>query len=229
MDVAEFEETLSPYLRQPTQETAAQGPGKLRGALELYTGDLLEGFYDDWALRERERLRLLYMKSLYHLMRFYQEQRDYEKSVACGLQILSHDPLREEIHREVMRLYQESGQRAMAIRQYRVCSRILEKELGVSPMEETRLLHKEILKAGKSQVLASTLPNAPLDLTPIARVQDKGGRPNSPDKTEMTGLEQAFRVFSHALHQFEKTGEQLRRALQLLERATISKDPEKTD
>jgi DNA-binding SARP family transcriptional activator len=229
LDVAEFEERLSPILRWPSLQGEAQDPGKLQGAIELYTGDLLEGFYDDWALRERERLRLLYMKSLVHLMRCYKEHNEYEKSLACGLQILTHDPLREEIHREVMRLYLESGQRAMAIRQYRICSQILEKELGVSPMKETRLLHNQILKASKTEVLTSANPNAPLDLTPSAHAPDTRGRQDSPDKTEMTKLEQAFRVFSQALHQFEKTGEQLRRALQLLERAAVSKDPEKTD
>jgi DNA-binding SARP family transcriptional activator len=68
LDVTEFEEILSPCLRQPALQTEAQDPCKVQGALELYTGDLLEGFNDDWALRERERFRLLYMKSLVHLM-----------------------------------------------------------------------------------------------------------------------------------------------------------------
>ena len=229
LDVAEFEETLSPCLRRSTQQTEAQDPCKLQGALELYTGDLLEGFYDDWALRERERLRLLYLKSLVQLMRCYKEHNQYEKSLACGLQILNHDPLREEIHREVMRLYQESGQRVMAIRQYKICSQILEKELGVSPMEETRLLHNQILTVSKREVWRGAIPNTPLDLTRSVHVPDKRGRQNSPDRTAMTRLEQAFRVFSQALHQFEKTGEQLHRALQLLESAALSKDPKKTD
>lgn len=229
LDVAEFEETLSPCLRQPAQPKEAQDPCKLQSALELYTGDLLEGFYDDWALRERERLRLLYMKSLAHLMRCYKEHREYEKSLACALQILNHDPLREEIHREVMRLYQESGRRAMAIRQYRSCCQILEKELGVSPMEETRLLHDEILKTSKTEVLTSPIPKAPLDFVASGQAPDKRGSQGSLDNKEMTSLQQAFRVLYQALHQFEKTGEQFRQALRLLESVTRSKDPDNTD
>jgi DNA-binding SARP family transcriptional activator len=227
LDVAEFEERLSPFLRSPSQQGEAQDPGKLQGALELYTGDLLEGFYDDWALRERERLRLLYMKSLVHLMRCYKEHNEYEKSLACGLQILNHDPLREEIHREVMRLYQESGQRAMAIRQYRICSQILEEELGVCPMEETRLLHNQILKASHREVLTKSIPQAPLEFITRGHAPDELRRQDRPDNKEMTRLEQAFHVLSQALHQFERTSEQFRQALRLLESITRSKDPDK--
>jgi len=229
LDVAEFEETLSPCLRRPAQQSEVQDPCRLQSALELYTGDLLEGFYDDWALRERERLRLLYIQSLFHLMRCYKEHNQHEKSLACGLQILNYDPLREEIHREVMRLYQKSGQRTMAIRQYRSCCEILEKELGVSPMEETRLLHDEILKASKIEGLTSPIPKAPLDFAPYGHAPDKRGRQDSPDKRDMTSLEQAFRLLYQALDQFEKTGEQLRRALRLLESIPKSKDSDKID
>ena len=35
---------------------------------------------------------------------------------------LERHPLREEIHRSLMKLYQESGQRTLAIRQYSRCS-----------------------------------------------------------------------------------------------------------
>jgi two-component SAPR family response regulator len=45
----------------------------LEEALQLYTGDLLEGIYDDWAILEQERLRSLYLDCLEHLMRCYQQ------------------------------------------------------------------------------------------------------------------------------------------------------------
>lgn len=44
------------------------------------------------------------------------------------------DPLHEPAHRWLMQLYALSGQRAAALRQYRECVRILEGELGVSPL-----------------------------------------------------------------------------------------------
>ena len=229
LDVAEFEERLSPFLRWPSQQGEAQDPGKLQGAIELYTGDLLEGFYDDWALRERERLRLLYMKSLVHLMRGYKEHNEYEKSLACGLQILSHDPLREEIHREVMRLYVDCGQRTLALRQYKLCCEILDEELGVPPMEETRLLHDKIVQLSKSEMATKGHRQTRTTPTCQSTLDQAFDGHDTRHKEELTSLKQAFKVFYRALNQFEKTGEQLRQALQLLESAAISKDSDKTD
>ena len=54
--------------------------------------ELLEGFYDDWVLRERERLRLLYLRCLRQLMHVYRQQGAFEESLACAQQILACDP-----------------------------------------------------------------------------------------------------------------------------------------
>ncbi|MFQ5854953.1 MAG: BTAD domain-containing putative transcriptional regulator, partial [Anaerolineae bacterium] len=105
LDVAVFEEQAGRVLAQPIDVTESAKVQELENALRLYTGELLEGFYDDWALRERERLRFLYLNSLAHLMHYHKYQGAYEESLAYGQQILQHDPLREEIHREMMRLY----------------------------------------------------------------------------------------------------------------------------
>ena len=47
------------------------------------------------------------------------------------------DPLREEAHRQLMKLYAGTDQRPAALRQYQECVRILEEELGMPPSEET--------------------------------------------------------------------------------------------
>ncbi|MFQ5343214.1 MAG: BTAD domain-containing putative transcriptional regulator, partial [Anaerolineae bacterium] len=71
LDVAVFEEQAGQVQAQPIHTVEAADVQELESVLQLYTGDLLEGFYDDWALRERERLRLLYLNSLAYLMRYY--------------------------------------------------------------------------------------------------------------------------------------------------------------
>src|SRR3712207_9311876 len=43
-----------------------------------------------------------------------------------------------------MQLYAWAGQRAGALRQYRECVRILEEELGVTPLEETTRIYEAI-------------------------------------------------------------------------------------
>jgi DNA-binding SARP family transcriptional activator len=144
LDAEVFEQEANNLLAFPSQEVNEANVHNLERVLELYGGELLEGFYDDWALRERERLRGLYLRSLTYLVQYHRFQKSYEKATAYGQKILDLDPIREDIHRDLMRLYLESGQRALAARQYGICQLTLAKELGVLPMEETRLLYAKI-------------------------------------------------------------------------------------
>ncbi|MFL7792789.1 MAG: BTAD domain-containing putative transcriptional regulator [Anaerolineae bacterium] len=144
LDVVAFEAQVSRTLLQPIHAMEVDDAQELESALQLYTGDFLESFYDDWVLWERERLQRLYLNSLAHLLRYHKHHRAYTKGLECGREILLRDPLREEIHREMMQLYLNNGQRALAVRQYETCREILEAELGIQPMEETRELENQI-------------------------------------------------------------------------------------
>jgi DNA-binding SARP family transcriptional activator len=155
LDVAVFEEQSCPVLAKPVEAMQADDARTLEGVVQLYTGELLEGFYDDWALRERERLRRMYLNCLAHLMGYYKHQQAFQESLLCGQRILDQDPLREEIQREMMRLYLANGQRALAVRQYELCRQVLATELDIPPMEETQALYAEVLGlTSASQLLA---------------------------------------------------------------------------
>lgn len=145
LDVAAFEDGVG-LLRNLSHSSGS--PGEWRRAEEAighYAGDLLEGFYDDWAIRERERLRLLYLDGLATLLTHYSESAAHDDALRCGQQILALDPLREDIHREVIRLHLHRGHRALALHQYEQCRALLDDELGVEPMEETRALCAALL------------------------------------------------------------------------------------
>ncbi len=62
--------------------------------------------------------------------------------------LIATEPEREGWHREVMRLYVEAGERALALRQYDTCRRLLRERLGIEPSAETRRLHAAILRDG---------------------------------------------------------------------------------
>ena len=143
LDVEVFEGETIHLITRPTEAADEPHVQALENILELYKGELLENYYDDWALRERERLRAIYLKSLTYLMHYYRFQKSYEKASAYGQQILNFDPIREDIHREMMRIYLESGQRALAARQYGICQTALANELGISPMQETQTLYAQ--------------------------------------------------------------------------------------
>jgi len=196
LDVEDFEERTSRIMRRPVAAMDVTEASELANVLELYRGDLLEGFYDDWALRDRERLRLIYLGALARLMSYHKQTGAYEASLAYGRRILEHDPLREEVHRELMGLYAANGQRPLAVRQYEACCEILATELGISPMEETQALYSQILEGPVAPGISS--------------------RPPVEANREANGLEQAMRQLREAVQQFEVAQARLQRAVQTL-------------
>jgi DNA-binding SARP family transcriptional activator len=118
--------------------------GHLEDAAAAYTGELMSGFslrdsleFDEWQSEQAERLRQELAGVLERLAR---DERDIQRAIAHARRWLSLDPLHEPAHRALMRLLARSGDRAAALRQYRECARVLDRELGVTPLPETALL-----------------------------------------------------------------------------------------
>ena len=140
LDVEAFEDAAQPLLAKPAQTLTPTTAQQLKRAVGIYSGPLLEGFYDDWALRERERLHAMYINSMAYLMRYYHQQADYAEAIVYAQSILEQDSLREDVHRTLMRLFHENGQRTQAMQQYEQCRQLLRQELGIEPMPETQAL-----------------------------------------------------------------------------------------
>jgi DNA-binding SARP family transcriptional activator len=233
LDAEAFEEKVRRGLSRGTEVMTASDAEQLQEALALYTGELLEGFYEDWALRERERLRVLHTKCLVRLMCYWKERGDYDQALACGQSVLDDDPLQEEIHREVMRIYLEKGQRGHALRQFRVCCAILEDELGIAPMDETRRLCDEILAAANFPARGA-LPLQPANDTsgdPALRCEREGKLRGHQTINWASGgvgreggdlhcLAQALNRLQRAMEGFERSREELERARHLIESLT---------
>jgi DNA-binding SARP family transcriptional activator len=178
LDVQRFEERLVPILRKAAAEATVDEAAQAEQSLALYRGELLEGIYDDWALVERERLRILHLNALSYLMEYYAHKGAYARGMEYARAILKIDPLREDTHRSLMQFHVLLGQRALAVEQYRVCAEILERELGVPPMEETALLYAEILNPSvRGRAVAAGPPAVPpeteLQLRTIMRTLDQ--------------------------------------------------------
>jgi DNA-binding SARP family transcriptional activator len=156
LDIDQFEQLAIHGLSKPLELMTPGQATSLETAIQLYTGDLLEDCYEDWAIQERERLHLLYLRCLARLMRYFRHHGRYEECVKCGKQILQTDPLREQIHRELMLLYLENNQRQLAIHQYEMCRQILKRELGIEPMNETQLLYAQLI--AEKRPLSLSLP-----------------------------------------------------------------------
>lgn len=150
LDSEHFEQHVYPLLRKSISDLDEDDLAAIEGILTLYRGDLLEGMYEDWALRERERFRSLHLNCLTRLMECYAGRKNYERSIALAQDILRRDPVREEVHRALMRIYLESGQHTLAMRQFIQCRDLLNQEMGVPPLEETELLYQQIINSSRS-------------------------------------------------------------------------------
>jgi DNA-binding SARP family transcriptional activator len=144
LDVAEFEQVYNLVQKTPGQELNGSQAQLLQETVQFYQGPLLEGWYQDWCLLERERLQSIYLAMLDKLMSHCEVHHDYETSLLYGMRIMCYDRARERTHRRMMRLYYFLGDRAEALRQYERCAGALEEELGVQPSKSTVALYKQI-------------------------------------------------------------------------------------
>jgi DNA-binding SARP family transcriptional activator len=99
----------------------------------LFRQDLLPGWYDDWALLERERIRQARLHALEALCEHLIALGRYPEAIDSGLLAVAAEPLRESAHRALMRAYQAEGNRSEALRAYENLRQLLQRELGVEP------------------------------------------------------------------------------------------------
>ena len=144
LDVAVFEQIFNLVQKTPGQELDNSTAQLLQDTVQLYQGPLLEGWYQDWCLLERERLQSMYLTMLDKLMSYCEVRHDYETGLLYGMRIMCYDRARERTHRRMMRLYYLTGDRAEALRQYERCAIALAEELGISPSKSTVAIYSQI-------------------------------------------------------------------------------------
>jgi predicted ATPase/DNA-binding SARP family transcriptional activator len=125
----------------------------LQQVVELYRGPFLSGFslpgcpeFESWATGEGQTLELRYLRALATLLEERAARGEHQAAIACAQRYLSTDDLAEGLHRRLIELYALTGDRSAALRQYERCAVILERELGVSPLPETRAAYESALQ-----------------------------------------------------------------------------------
>ena len=151
LDAGDFERLAHASITKPLHQLTAADLDDMRTAASLYTGDILGELHSAWALRERERLRRLYLDLLGRLMQASALQGDHESAIRHAQAILYVDVLREDVHRDLMRYFVLNGQRASALRQYERCRAQLREELAIQPMRETLELYRRIADSAIAQ------------------------------------------------------------------------------
>ena len=87
--------------------------------------------------RERRIWERRSLDCLAALIEAHTAARDYAAAIAAAQRYLQIDELAEDIHRRLI-TFAAAGDRTAALRQFEQSAVVLERELGVSPLPETR-------------------------------------------------------------------------------------------
>ncbi|MBY8870428.1 transcriptional regulator [Micromonospora sp. PLK6-60] len=112
-------------------------------------GELLPGWYDDWVLAERERLRHLRLSALEALATRLTAERRFGEAIQVALTAVHLEPLRESATRALITAHLGEHNYAEAVRRLEVFRATLDRELGVRPTPDLeRLVRADALLAG---------------------------------------------------------------------------------
>lgn len=95
--------------------------------------DLLPGWYDDWAIIERERTRQRVLHALEAMSRKLTELRRYADAVEVAAVAVAAEPLRETAQRVLLEAHLSEGNRAAAEYGFAAFHTLLRRELGIEP------------------------------------------------------------------------------------------------
>ncbi|HZP81210.1 MAG TPA: BTAD domain-containing putative transcriptional regulator, partial [Chthonomonadaceae bacterium] len=177
-DVAEFSAALQ---AENQSEEDAEKIKSLSFAVELYHSGLLPDYEEAWVEAERQRLENAYLGALRKLTRLLAQARDFDRAIDYAWRAIRIDPLREDSHRSLMRLYIGIGRPTAALQQYRELEHVLKTELGTAPSAATRELAKQILAARTpAPIETPTAPRASEPSAPPSPAPSEGPSPNTP-------------------------------------------------
>jgi DNA-binding SARP family transcriptional activator len=123
-----------------------------RGDLRLLidAGDLLLDWYDDWLLVERESLRQLRLRALETVAARALERTDPARAAEAALAAVVAEPLRETAHRLLIEAHLASGNRADALMQFGIYSRLLATQLSAKPSPRISALVRGLGRSDRS-------------------------------------------------------------------------------
>jgi len=138
LDVDEFKAALD----EAADADRSSEVEALTRAVDLYSGDLLAGFYDDWLFPDQDGLRTRFLTALERLADLAMARSDYETALALARRLSQENEFDEEAHRRVMRIAVLLGRHNEALRQFEECRRVLAEEMGTTPSTETLELYE---------------------------------------------------------------------------------------
>ncbi|HSM05907.1 MAG TPA: BTAD domain-containing putative transcriptional regulator [Longimicrobiales bacterium] len=124
---------------------AAYGPSAV--ARQICGRPFLPGSEAEWIEARRTQLRRVLVRALECRSAVYLWNGEHAFAVDTAREAVSIAPFRESSYRLLMEAHAAAGNTAEALRVYEQCRELISEELGVSPSQETREVHRRILDA----------------------------------------------------------------------------------
>lgn len=149
-DVSLFHQALRRTRENLDVETALPC---LIDAVNLYRGEFLPGYEEEWVLLERERIVELALSAIQRLIAIFTQQNDLERACEMSQRALQLDPLNEQSHLTLIRLLLSAQKPSQALRQYQVLETIWREQLDSAPSTSARKLAQQIRQILDNEVV----------------------------------------------------------------------------
>lgn len=168
-------------LEQPP--AAEESSSDLASRLTLYRGELLPGFYDDWAVLERDRLHGVFEHRMQKLMQCLIREQRWTSVLEWCERWIAFGQTPEPAYRALMVAFAALGDKAKVVATFERCKAALEKELGVEAAEETQALCDQLTRG-------DAVPNVDLTSTQVAAThRPLFDEPAAPGEPPFKGLQ----------------------------------------
>jgi predicted ATPase/DNA-binding SARP family transcriptional activator len=139
---------------------AALAAGDDERALELHGEDFCLTLGDEWAARERRRLRALAVSAGRRVLARARDRGDSGRLLLGLERALALEPWREELVREAMIVRHAAGDRAGALQTYRSFASALREDLQTEPLPETLELFERLAQTSPERPPPARLPSS---------------------------------------------------------------------
>lgn len=133
------------------REVAPDAPAdEIMRCVSVYHGDLLPGFYGEWAAAEREHLQAVFENRMGQLLDRLVAEQQWPRVLEWGERwiALGHAP--EPAYRALMTAHHGLGDRSAVAAVYQRCVEALRRDLDVEPSDSTRVLYVRLSKNGSA-------------------------------------------------------------------------------
>lgn len=139
-DVLEF---VSSLVEARSHSDSAEAEDFWQHAIEMYRGSYLQGHDDPWVTARRADFRAGYLEALAELARIREAAGRADSALGLYLRAIGEDYNREDLHREVIRLYGKLGRRGEAAEHYQKLQADLAERYNITPAPETEAVYRE--------------------------------------------------------------------------------------